>query len=496
MESVGKRISKPPVRFGTDEHRSDESLESSDIKDKPTPSTTTTPSVVQPAKLPTTVKQPSIPIENHSITNTNSVMEQVLKMLQEQSRKMDAQAVESKTISKKMDEQSTRLDRHIAECIKDRGALQNYMDETRKEIESLRQGCITRSQECVVHIAEQDDKIHANTKQIKQQGEHISLTQARVEHLDTDIAMLKNEVFRLSQHVQLSNQPDKNPTGNPSVMSPTAIPALATVLTPSHGPTHQSPQQLPQATPTCSDTHRFSLFGTQERAQDVVGAFSGNIKTLHPVKFLSQLNTYFENVPMTDNQQLLCAQRRLTGDAQTWYESLIPSPESYAIFRDVFCHRFWSSATQRKIRNEFFRPYQYRRNDGLAIHAMSCIAGVKYLSPPIDQEDMVSTIIQHFSTALGMAIRGRGPRTTNELLSVLTEFEESPSFYESQRDDDRQRPHQQNHQNANHNNSNRYHGRNNENNQRYPQRPNPRPNPQNPQVDQISLSENEEGPRQ
>ena len=39
-----------------------------------------------------------------------------------------------------------------------------------------------------------------------------------------------------------------------------------------------------------------------------------------------------------------------------------------------------------------------------------------------------------------MALRGRGPRNTNELLSVLTEFEESPSFCENRREENRPRP--------------------------------------------------------
>lgn len=62
---------------------------------------------------------------------------------------------------------------------------------------------------------------------------------------------------------------------------------------------------------------------------------------------------------------------------------------------------------------------------------MRWIASAKYLSPPIEQDDLVSTIIQHYPTPLSMTIRGRGPRNTNELLNVLTKFEESASFCET-----------------------------------------------------------------
>lgn len=79
---------------------------------------------------------------------------------------------------------------------------------------------------------------------------------------------------------------------------------------------------------------------------------------------------------------------------------------------------------------------------------MQWIAGAKYLTPPIDPIDLVSTIIQHYPTSLSMALRGRGPRDTNELLAVLTEFEESTSFCENRRGANGPRQNvQQNHQN-------------------------------------------------
>jgi len=86
---------------------------------------------------------------------------------------------------------------------------------------------------------------------------------------------------------------------------------------------------------------------------------------------------------------------------------------------------------QRKIRNEIVQPYQYRSPVGINTHAMAWIAKAKYLSPSIDQFDLVGIIIQHYPSTLVMANRGRGPQTTNALLSVLTEIEESTSFCET-----------------------------------------------------------------
>jgi len=80
---------------------------------------------------------------------------------------------------------------------------------------------------------------------------------------------------------------------------------------------------------------------------------------------------------------------------------------------------------------------------------MKWIAWAKYLNPPIEQSDLVSTIIQHYPTPLGMAIKGRGPRDTNELLSVLMEFEESASFCDRRREDNEVRPPFQHQNNGN-----------------------------------------------
>lgn len=118
----------------------------------------------------------------------------------------------------------------------------------------------------------------------------------------------------------------------------------------------------------------------------------------------------------------------LSGDARIWYESLIPAPEDYSTFQSLFRQRFWSAATQRKLRNDIFCPFQYSATYGITTHAMSWIAKAKFLNPPVDQCDLVGIIIQHYPSTLGMAIRGRGPKTTYELLSVLNEFEESTSF--------------------------------------------------------------------
>lgn len=50
------------------------------------------------------------------------------------------------------------------------------------------------------------------------------------------------------------------------------------------------------------------------------------------------------------------------------------------------------------------------------------------MTPLIDVFDLIGIIVQDFSSALGMAVRGHGFRITNELLVILTGFDESTLF--------------------------------------------------------------------
>jgi len=105
---------------------------------------------------------------------------------------------------------------------------------------------------------------------------------------------------------------------------------------------------------------------------------------------------------------------------------------------------------------------------------------------------LVSTIIQYYPIPLlSMALRGRGPRDTNELLAVLTEFEEATSFCE-ERPENHRPPRVNPQQNPTHEQRGGYRGGNHHH---YQQRNQP-PNPTNAPVHQLNVSRNEEAPLQ
>jgi len=165
------------------------------------------------------------------------------------------------------------------------------------------------------------------------------------------------------------------------------------------------------------------------------------------------------------------------------------------------------------VYDDVVRPYQYRSPTGLATHAIMWIAKAKYLDPPIHQLSLVSTIIQHYPSSLAIAVRGRGPKTTGELIAVLTEFENTVSFwdqppFEQYQNNGRQnvqypnnpRPNNQPQYNQprENGNSQQNRGRFHNNNRRSDDSRNNHPrqtprSPHQPRLQQLDISENENG---
>jgi len=252
---------------------------------------------------------------------------------------------------------------------------------------------------------------------------HRNFTEQRTASLKSD-----DSVAKISADVDILKETVKQIQFDSKVL-PTNSTSQAQSFHPKHNSTEAGiNESRPILNP--SGQSYFSV-SQSERFSDVVSEFTGHRQDVHPEKFLSQLDQYFlYNCPY-DNQRIELFQRRLTRGSRVWFDSLMPAPTTYEEVKKLFRQQFWSAATQRKIRNEIFQPYQYRSPVGINTHAMTWIAKAKYLNPPIDQFDLVGIIIQHYPSTLGMAIRGRGPQTTNALLAVLTEIEESTSFCEA-----------------------------------------------------------------
>lgn len=374
-----------------------------------------------------------------------------------------------------------------------------------KKIDDYQKQSSDQFKECMKRWQLTDTRLFKLEESSLKQGDELTYQKIKNEEVSNRLNYLEGEVLSIRNELSLASTKGSIPVTSdlsqilaPTPLTSTTVPmSNANIPTSSALPTNSSlsyGNQNMSVPMTVFDPSRSSFLGSPERLQDAVSEFNGSIKIVHPEKFLNQLDIYFENVSLSPAQQLVSAQRRLVDDALIWYESLIPTPRSYSEFRDMFRQYFWSAAIQRKSRNDVFRPYRYDRPNGLAAHAMQWISSAKYLSPPIDQTDLISTIIQHYPTPLGMAIRATRPRTTNELLSILTEFEESTSFCETSRTDHRPRPpfHNNQSQNRNHGQNNR---RDRNGNNSFPPLPIQHVNQVPEAINHLNVLGNDQGPR-
>lgn len=401
MESAGKRNTHPP------KYLNDYILDLSEFSTMAANTTTVNTSTISTHTIKTSIK----PISSESTAgNAEPSIQQMFTQMMKALKKSTEKSEESIAA--------------ITAAVKDtRKEIIEHREETTKQNEQ----CIQRWQETDIRITKlEDDHVHQDF--VDRQDIINEQTTRRIVRLEEETINIKRDLSKLVSKFQTNSPNDVSQIHASTILSSTnTVPICSTHLSSSNLQPVQETLSMSQM-PIPYDQSKSSYFGSQERLQDAVSEFSGPTKSLHPETFIRQLDIYFENVFLSPSQKLISAQRRLSGDARIWYESLIPVPEDYPTFRSLFRQRFWSAATQRKVRNDIFRPFQYNTPGGITTHAMSWIAKAKFLEPPIDQYDLVGIIIQHYPSTLGMAIRGRGPKTTNELLSILTEFEESTSF--------------------------------------------------------------------
>lgn len=463
MESAGKRQTQRPDFFGQDIILPIRVPTMTSTTTSVTTSTTSAPSVE------VTVSPSISTITASSFSNT---------MPDPSIQQMFAQMMNAITTSTAKSEEAVRK-------------IDELHQHTSNQLTEFRQ----QWQETDVRLSKlEDDNVRHNT-QLTQQKTNNTQVFKRLDELESEVVSIRSDLARLAIRPSVSSAGDISQMFVSSCPSSTVIPTTTSlpINTIPTAPINTSGLINVPTSISSFDPSKSSFFGTHERLQDTVSEFAGSTCQVHPEKFLEQLNVYFENVPMSSTQQLLCAQRRLVDDARVWYETLIPAPINYIEFQSFFRQRFWSSATQRKVRNDVFRPYQYTQNEGWTTHAMRWIASAKYLSPPIEQDDLVSTIIQHYPTPLGMAIRGRGPRNTNELLNVLTEFEESASFCETRSNGYQPRNSVPVRTNGDRQNNHHQYNRQSRGNNRF--RPTtPNANATSQPVSQLDVSGNENGP--
>lgn len=298
--------------------------------------------------------------------------------------------------------------------------------------------------------------------------------QSEVKKLSERVCLVEGQSSRLSaventlQNLSLQNNSHSLPQELPSSNAPQI--SFQNLLSSTNiAPPHQSISSAPQHVSPVNNMSTFANISGITLDYTKIPTYDGNLFPVHPESFLSKVDQYFSIHPVPDPVRISLISDKLTDKALLWYNTLIPSPQVFDDFSVLFRNHFWSSGRQRSIRNELYRPYSHKDHSTMQDHAMDWINRARYLSPPVDQKEMIDLIISHFSYNISLALRGLRIQTTNELIQQLSYLQITPSHNDHTPQNTN---YSNNSSNFNNNNNsrqnatyqNRYQGRNNNQN--------------------------------
>jgi hypothetical protein len=137
--------------------------------------------------------------------------------------------------------------------------------------------------------------------------------------------------------------------------------------------------------------------------------FNGD-SSLHPVKFLNELESYFRLNRVNDvGLKKEIAVRCLEGAADNWVG---PRRETLATFEDfkaAFLHRYWGEARQEEVRAEIYKG-KYDKECGLtfADYFNKILNLARYLTIPMSDATVMKHIASHYPARVGRILVGLG----------------------------------------------------------------------------------------
>lgn len=277
MESAGKRETRPPERL------LDALLKSQKIKTVPVTMTntvtTSNPPTVTPSTVTTTV--PSMP-DNSPATDQHK----------------------SSSLGKPGSDPNVQamLGQVMADLARNHAQTASKIEKLQLGTEEKFTQCLNQYQLTDTRLIKLEDDNLGLTAQCLQQTTINSNVSGRLSTLESDIVQMRNDISRLVDQCRVQTSPDISHILKPTSLSSTSLSGNC--------PVNYTISSIPQCShlssnpPAMFDSTRSSFIGSQERFQDAVAEFSGQIKVLHPEKFIGQIDAYFESVFMSPAQQL------------------------------------------------------------------------------------------------------------------------------------------------------------------------------------------------
>lgn len=151
----------------------------------------------------------------------------------------------------------------------------------------------------------------------------------------------------------------------------------------------------------------------------------GNKKEQHPVRFIEELEGYFEDTGVREPRQLQVAISCLTGIVAEWAEVFRGEWNSFARFRTAFLTEYWSTNRQEEVRRNITMSCWDAKNGKMSDHYIRQVNRARHLDPPLPEWHLVQTLARHFPLDIERGMVTAKVRTNAEAIKFLREMDET-----------------------------------------------------------------------
>jgi hypothetical protein len=135
----------------------------------------------------------------------------------------------------------------------------------------------------------------------------------------------------------------------------------------------------------------------------------------NPIRFLSELDSYFALKRVPDSLRLQIAFRAITDSyVRQWAESVRADLKDYNQFKEALVNLLWNQSVQAQVRNSIYLDKISKQSgETFSSHFLKYSGKATYLTPKLSEFDLVSAIASHYPNHIGRALISSNANTWN-----------------------------------------------------------------------------------
>lgn len=146
--------------------------------------------------------------------------------------------------------------------------------------------------------------------------------------------------------------------------------------------------------------------------------------TERPPKYLREMKRFVEATRLPEEELKFLITQSLRGNAGEWWDIVSDQITTWAQFSRALQERFWSSAIQRKVRDNLNAGvYRPEAGSSRVAYAMKLIGTARDLLPRPTDEEIVQTLARHFTQSVDDCVLGQNICTIDAFLALLERFD-------------------------------------------------------------------------